>query len=403
MTELTRRHFQLGLAALAVPCRVWAQRRDGVGVRLVGGIPSTGWMPFDFYQQGRIFLDVMINGIPAAALLDSGSSRIVLDSAFARRLGMRPGRPFAAHGLARSGTGSVSSDPIEVVTGPLRVASRSAVLLDMAPLSHLLGRPLLMLLGRDLFENLIVDIDFPHRQVAFHDPRRFAEPAGAREVPLIASGGVRSIPISIEGRPPVQGTFDLGSSGTIALSPRYATRALNVGHRRATSTLSGGVEGAVINRMVMLAGAEIGGIQLGGMPAVVYEEWFNDVAGVDIPAQLGIQLFSRLRILTDYGRNRLLLLPDPAVSQLPFPKDRAGLSVAPRLDHLEIMHVRRSGPAEAAGLAVGGRIVAIDGVPIDAGYTNGDVQFWMNRSAGTLTSLDMGNGRIVTLTLQDYF
>jgi hypothetical protein len=58
-----------------------------------GGTKSTGWLPFDFFNQERIFIPAVVNGQETEVLLDSGADASALDRGFARIAGAKEGGP----------------------------------------------------------------------------------------------------------------------------------------------------------------------------------------------------------------------------------------------------------------------------------------------------------------------
>ncbi|WP_228565731.1 hypothetical protein [Myxococcus sp. CA006] len=81
-----------------------------------------------------------------------------------------------------------------------------------------MGHPLPVILGKEAFNQLVVDVDFPNRRVAFHEASCFKAPPRAVRLPLVESaGGQRAVQISIEGRPPIPVLFDVGNGGALSL------------------------------------------------------------------------------------------------------------------------------------------------------------------------------------------
>jgi hypothetical protein len=86
------------------------------------------------------------------------------------------------------------------------------------------GREFDVMLGRDLFEQLVVDLDFLSKRMAVRDPRRFSSPAGAVQLPLLPDGRLRSVPVAWNDGAPVPATFDLGANSALILAPDLAAQ-----------------------------------------------------------------------------------------------------------------------------------------------------------------------------------
>jgi hypothetical protein len=401
--EFTRRGLAAAALASAVAGRAAADVRVGRHIRLetVGG--TTGWTPFVFHREGQIFLPARVNGVAAEAFLDSGASTLVLGRAFAERAGLKLFGSVTGHGVTGSTKGARARGPVEVRVGPLVLTRDEAIVFDTTDLSAVGARPVDLFLGREVFDALLVDIDFPSRQIAFHDPRSFSPPPGAVAVPLRPSGRLRSVPVSIDGRAPVPATFDLGNNDTLKISPKWAAEQKLLDGKRTTTGASFGINGRSLNTELVVSSLEIGGFALKDVPVTVAGAWANDVNGIATPTNIGLPVFSRFRIVTDYGRDRLWLIPSASALQIPFRKNRSGLRAAFAGDRLRVLHVSRGGPAERLGWKEGEEIVAVDGVPIDAGYVAHPRSYWNSGPAGATVRLTMADGSARALTLEDYF
>jgi hypothetical protein len=402
--EFTRRGLAAAALASAVAGPAAADSvRVGRHIRLETTGGTTGWTPFVFHREGQIYLPAQVNGVAAEAFLDSGASRLVLGRSFAERAGLKLFGSARGHGVTGSTDGARAKGPIEVRVGSLVLTRDEAVVFDTEDLSTAAARRIDLFLGREVFDALLVDIDFPSRRIAFHDPRKFSPPSGAVAVPLRPSGRLRSVPISIDGRPPVEATFDLGNNATLKISPKWAEEQRLLDGKRTSTSSSVGINGRSALTELVLSSLEIGGFKLRDVPVSVTGSWANDANGVATPTNIGLPVFSRFRIVTDYGRDRLWLIPSAEALQKPFRKNRSGLGSAFAGDRLRVVHVSRGGPAERLGWKEGEEIVAIDGLPIDAGYLSSPRSFWGSGPAGTTVRLTMADGSVRTLTLEDYF
>ena len=72
-------------------------------------------------------------------------------------------------------------------------------------------------------------------------------------------------------------------------------------------------------------------------------------------------------------------------------------------DKLDVLFVSPQGPAAAAGLKKGDRIVAIDGQTVGAGFYRTALGTWNRRASGTPVELTLGDGRKARIVLADYY
>lgn len=397
---LDRRSALLGVlgafAATTVRADVQPPRRSYAFDR---NAASTGWRPFEFWQEDRIFVSVKANGVQAEAMLDSGVTGLVVDQALAAQLGLRRDARFLAHGLSGQSEGDFSNGPVVIDLGGLVVRTNHIAIMDLAPFAALLERPLQVVLGRDLFDQVMVDLDFEGRQLAFHDSRRAPDPTGLHAIPVREVLNIRTIQLQIEGAPPVAAAFDLGAGNALSLSPRYVAEHPSLSRRATAATVRYGVEGWREARLTTIRDLEIGGFPMTEVPASIASEWSYDARGGP-PVNLGIDAIQRFRVTTDFPRSQIWL--GPRENPPPFFKNRTGLSLAPREGGLEILLIAPEGPAAALGLTKGDRIVAIDGRAV-SDFPKGRPSRWSSAPAGTSVRITLADGAEHTLVLADYF
>jgi predicted aspartyl protease len=336
-------------------------------------------------------------------MIDSGVSAVIVDSSFAKRVGLSHSGDATMHSVAGQANGSrVSGLNIEIAG--LMLARRPGFTVDLSPIHRVSGASIDVLLGRDIFEDFMVDIDFPSQKIAFHDPKRFRPPAGAISIPLKQDerGGVRTVPITLEGKP-VLATFDLGAGAALLLSPRYAAEQGLLNGKRRSTTPSTGVEGTSAASVVTLDKIEFAGTTHLQVPATIPSAWQNDRRNIPVRATIGTGLLSRFRIISDYSSDRLWLVPNPGALASPFKKNRAGLHTVKMGDKLKVIHVAPGSPAAMAGWREGDEIVAVNGSSITEDFYRGDLHRWSDGPAGTVVELQLVGGPIRSLTLDDYY
>lgn len=351
---------------------------------------------FELFRGTRIYVSATIAGAPALALLDSGAGMTTLDAAFAREAGIKPDGKMAVSGAGGRGMAGVAHH-LDVTVGALTLRDVTALVIDLHQVSQQIGKPLTLVLGREVFDAAVVEVDFSNRRLSLHDPSAFTPPPIATVVPLrLARGGVRSVPISVEGRAPILVGFDLGDGGTLTLDQSYWAPEHLLEGRRTTTAMAGGVGGLSEHRLGMLRSMDFAGIHFTDMPT-----WFTERDG--LPQTIGARVISRFHLWIDYPHDRLLAVAGRDAATAPFRKDRSGLGVIFAADRLHVVFVAPNGPATALGLRVGDDIVAIDGVTIDHNFADSARVDWATQPAGTAMQLTLGDGRSLSLTLADYF
>jgi hypothetical protein len=354
-------------------------------------------IPFELYRDTRIVLTGRINGTETPMILDSGAGVTTLDRAFAQKIGLTGGRKITAKGVG----GDQDAELFQGVTieaGNLKFSGTTVVAIDLSQVAKAIGRPMPVVLGRELFVHSVVGLDFERGELTLAPSGDFAAPPGATEVKLKREGTLHFMPISIAGLPPVDAAFDLGNGGALSLSTEYHTGQPWFASLPYAVGMAGGVGGVHEARLVTLPKVEVGGFAFDAVPAhlgSVADGPYKDRANI------GIQMFKPFKLTMDLGHDRLWL--ERNSTPVEFFKDRSGLFTLLEGDHFNVLHVSPGSPADRAGLRKGDRLVAIDRTAVSPAFFGGKLSGWARRPAGTRTELTKADGTSVTMTLADYY
>jgi len=360
------------------------------------GTRATPWLNFSMPDLRRIILAGCINGVPAQVMLDTGAGSFAISQAFAARLKMPTSDRFQVAGLTHEAHG-LHLGGVQVAFANMRLDVPIAAVFDFSDLAAATHQTVDAILGRDLFESAVVDIDFERTRLQIRDPQGQTMAEHATEVPLRHGAfGLRELPISIEGHAPIQALLDLGADRPIYISPAYAKDQNLLAGRRLSTAMSTGIDGAGISQLAVVDRLKVGHAIFRELPMEVPARWAQRV-----PAVVGIPIFRRFRLVLDFPHDRLGLVPSRLIAQ-PFRKDRVGIGAVRVGDHLMIVHVASGSPAEAAALRVGDEIVAIDGRRLNAEFFEHYTQQG-SRPAGTQVHFELSTGAEIAITLADYF
>ena len=359
--------------------------------------PTPSPQPFDLYRDTRIFLGGEVNGQQTPMLLDSGASLTVLDRAFATKLGLTGGRPVAVQGAGGNERGEIYRG-LSLKAGNIAFTGLTIAVMDLGLVGKALGRPVPVVLGRDLFMSSIVSIDFERQSISFAPRKNFVPPTSGKEVPLRRRGPLHILPVRIGRLPPHDAIFDLGNNGAISLSLEYHRSMPYFAGLPSATAMGGGVGGLHEVKRVTLPSVEIGGARFDNVPAQLGALADGPYAGL---ANAGIQLFRPFVLTLDLAGDRMWL--ERSNSPAIFSRDRAGLFVTFEGDHYQVRHVTPEGPAAKAGIKVGDRLVAILGRPVGPGFPDAPESEWPFAPAGTPVEVGLADGRIVIVTLADFY
>ncbi len=375
------------IMASAMPNAAIAGKKDSCAAGI--------WHDFNIDRDRHIRVPVTIEGVAFSAVLDSGAARSVIDRGAAERLGLRLTPGYAARGLTETVHG-LASDATTVQIGDIRLPLSPGIL-DLGTLSRAASRPIDLVLGREIFEQSVVDIDFRKSRIRFADPDCRTDRRRGTALPLTTRGGIYSVTASIEGRGKIDFLLDLGSAMSVYVSPTYARDAKLLEGKRVSTGMTVGMEGLDVSLLSTLASFSFAGIEFTNVPMAIPARWNQQFAGV-----IGLPVLSRFHVQIDAARGQIHLTPDDDAESEPFARDRSGLSTYREDRHLRILHVAPDSPADRAGLRADDRIVAIDGIEIPKAYPPGTVPMG-RKPAGTVIKLLTARGSDHMITLADYY
>ena len=401
-TRYTRRgvlgRLGAGLIVTSIPLPLQAARTNGSHLWSGFAVPPT-WRPLDVGTGDMLIASAKVSGVAIEATLDSGSGASIISKPLAARLGMTNLEPRRINGLGgKAPVGLVRN--VEVELGDQTCVLPFAVVADLGALSAAFGRPIDMLLGADVLAGGCVALDFATSRFAFEKSGSFNP--GPEWTALALGHGAKQelfVLASVAGLGPIALMLDFGSSSALMLSSAYIdAHALLAGKITSTAAL-GGVEGVQIVKPFTADKVSLGRLSIASVPALALDRWTSE----STVGNIGMPLLGQFDIVLDVAQGRLWLRSAPAQSRLPMLKDRSGLGLAASSTGLTVVHVSLNSPAAQAGWAIGERIVAVDGHPIDDTYTRGSLWRWRYGQAGIRVTLKLADRTMRELKLADYY
>jgi predicted aspartyl protease len=263
---------------------------------------ATDWLPFEA-ERGVIIIDALANGHPVKALVDSGAQASAVDLALVQTLSlplsaMSPVIAFGVSGAPQVGRAA----KLDVQLGALTLRGLKAAAVELGPISR---AGVSVILGQDVLQGLIADIDFPRARLAFRRPETFQLPPGALAVPARRANRQLLTTVTLGGKP-LEVVVDTGASSPLALSSAAADRAglgAEATDGSAPSIVFGGLSH---DRMTTAAVVGFAGLRFEDVTVQI----FAPGAPGRLPTGLlGVGLLQGHRVLLDMGGGRLALLP----------------------------------------------------------------------------------------------
>lgn len=274
-------------------------------VRFANG-RATPWLPL---APGRnlVEIDATVSGRPVRAVVDTGAQFTAVDRVLADSLDLPRtlAAPVLAYGVS-GGPTLTHTVTLDVGVPGLHAPGLRAPALDLAALSAATGREFQLLIGRDVLREAVLEIDFARDRMRFLSPGAYRLPFDGQVIPLKQrSGGAPTVPVSIEGRPPIDLLLDTGASGWVALSEAASRDAgLLAPGRPVTRTQSVSLGGVRLDRVVEARQLAIGHLALRHVPVQIYAPAIHAPA----PAGLvGASALQGMHVAVDLPGRRLIL------------------------------------------------------------------------------------------------
>lgn len=371
-------------------------------LQFTDGSSTSGWIDFNFFRKRRLIMDAAINGHETTMILDSGAEATAVDKSFADSIGLKGEGELSAQGVSGTTKVSIAND-VTIELGNLKATGLTVIILDLSFIGERIGHPLNVIFGEEVFNELIVDIDYPNERISFHKPESFSKEGLGSAVEIkSAQGGQKEIAVSVNGLAPALVGLDTGSFDTVTFFKPW-TDANSVLDGMTTSTrLSGGVGGQSIALVGTVGSIAVGDHTLNNVPVSFSRSEEGSFNTTEIAGNMGVQIFRQFRTTFDFGASKLYLTPPESGLNPVYDRDRTGLQTTKKGRALEVTHVAKGSPAEAQGWKVGEIIIAIDAAPIGADYWNGAYR-WNLSAPGTVLALRTQDGRLRKLTCRDYY
>lgn len=134
-------------------------------------------------------IEAIVNGQPASAVLDSGTGALLIDRGFNARVG---GQSGGASGYAQGGGTQAQAIYPTVVgsldVGPIHLTNVQGIAMDTSALATSAGFPIDAILGRPVFGQQAIRVDYVGRRITFFPAS--APPACSSPIPVDVTSGV---------------------------------------------------------------------------------------------------------------------------------------------------------------------------------------------------------------------
>lgn len=386
------------LVALAIPGAAVAAPRSGQD----RADSAVEWIPAELHL-GLLYLPCRVNDLETELVLDSGAGMTVVGAGLAERLELASGGEVVAKGAGGTQAARFVAG-LEIACGSLRLALPNAVCTDLGGVTAALGRDLPLILGVEVFERFVLDLDYPNARVAFRPRADFAYRGPGRTLALHAGEGrIREVEAGVEDLSPARFAFDTGARGLALFGAYTEANRLLEGRAPLSERESTGVGASFPTRVGTLRAFTLAGYRMADVPCGFTRQAAGTFAGQALAGNLGASVLSRFRVIVDFSRDELHLEPAPDGETRPFAKDRLGLAARFEDGALVVRFVSPGSPAARAGWMPGRTIRALQGAPVEAASWARALQRCGEAPAGTRIALIDGAGQEHELVTADYY
>ncbi|HVG35179.1 MAG TPA: aspartyl protease family protein [Pyrinomonadaceae bacterium] len=360
-------------------------------------------VPFEVDRDLMVIRLSVNNSRPLRFVLDTGAQGTVLNNSSvidSLRLNIVGTVQVRGSGSGPMGTASVAEGVSFDIASVKLTGGRLALqpLRPGSPFSEYDG-----VIGRVLFENLVVEVDWEKQALRFYDPAKYVYAGTGAILPLTFDEGGRpyataSVVISGEASLPVKVVVDTGASHALSLDVG-SHPGLRLPEGATPAVLGIGANGEVRGHRGRVKSFQLGGYTLKDVPTT-FPDASAGTAGIGgRQGNLGDAALKRFKIIYDYSRKRMIVEPNKFLNE-PFgsPNLQRTIASLPTVSSSTGVlqdYVGRYGNKEISvrdgGLyyqRIGGRGAALRAIAHDKFALNTDAQITFLRDAkGVVTEM----------------
>jgi len=278
----------------------------GVAPGALPGSPpaAPGSYPVALTRGSRLLVDARVNGHAVKALLDSAAEATLIDPAFAGALKLASGTTVTGQGSGDASFDAALIKGVELQVFGVTLPDQTVAVTELADVGRrLLGQPLDVILGREIFDAARLRIDIEGRRITVMP--RDTVPPGIR-LELTTENGVETLPVRLEGAGEQRAVFDLGNGSEVLVGSKLAARLhLLTDGRQVSSARGGGLGGETSRQLIPLHSLEVAGRTFREVPAAIDSQ----PSAADL--NIGVSILRHFVITSDFAAHTLWLQPRP--------------------------------------------------------------------------------------------
>lgn len=361
-------------------------------------------------QHNVVLIPVRINGsFEMNFILDTGAKRNILtEPLLTDFLELDSLRKVKVRGLGGGEEidASVASDVKMLLPGGVKGVGLQMLILPKGIISYsgMFGRPVYGIIGYEIFGQFVVEINYKEKYVKLFDPFKYKPRKKFSELPIQI---LRSKPYIYATLTDYRGQkftkkwlLDTGASNAITLF----NGELPVPNSSIEAFLGRGLNGEVHGKLARATAFQIGDFTFESVITGYPDSASLIMLPESLPwyGNLGSEILSRFTVVFNYSAKKIYLKKNKDYGSS-FEYNVSGLEIISHGDNYEdflVNYVRPNSPAEAAGLRINDKLIAMNGFPL-AQYDISSVYATLTRKAGRFIHLKIKRGdRIMKIRFQ---
>ena len=263
--------------------------------------------PFEM-SQGEVIVPVSIRGSrPLRFVLDSGSTRTLIDKTVAASFGLKEGKAGSLQGAGRGPIPIHALQNLDLQMPGLETKHYDCFTIDLTPVSKSVGTQEDGILGYSFFARFVVTTDFETKHMTVELPNAFKPPPNFEELPLEIRGRWAFVKgeLAFSDSVTVQDSFFIDSGSSDAVDHPIVKKL-----KTQTAATSGvGLGTPVEGALALATFFRIGSFTLKG--PIVACCGATDATN----RMIGTEILRRFTVVFDYPSSRLFLKPNRAFGQ----------------------------------------------------------------------------------------
>lgn len=329
-------------------------------------------LPIELYGN-HIFVRVSMHRCQNLGfILDTGASAPFLNR---RRISECDLGAGESHIRGEVGTGEQSvqlskAKAVSLSLDGVDLFAKDAYVLPLDDLESVLGRQIDGILGPEIFEKNVVEIDYEQRTLRLNDVKSFSYTGPGQTLPIQIRNHRPFLlaKLKVAGHAPQEGLFviDIGDNSALGLHAPFVVKYNLVPSEQASiANVTFGMAGGSRELIGRAQDLQIGNFVIHQPITAFSQATKGSAADRSYDGAIGGEILRRFKLIFDYSRRQLIMEPTTSLAE-PFEADMSGLSLSAQGDQFQTIRcksVDTKSPASEAGIFEGDLIQSIDGEP----------------------------------------